>query len=163
MVPLDHMAKVKDRLIFETKKMDAVAQRKANKEQKLRSKESQANKLAEKAKKKKEHFQAVEAWAESAQANRGRGLSDRDDGSAFFQSGGDSKKRARADEKFGRGGKRGRFKQNDPKDLNDMSSFNRRGNFGGIGTKKSTSSSKTKTGVGANRKGKRARDASRSR
>lgn len=163
---LDHMAKVKDRLIFETKKMEAVAQRKSNKEQKLRSKESHSNKLAEKAKKKRDHFQAVEAWAESAQANRGRGLADRDEGNAFFQS--PSKKRARADEKFGRGGggQRGRFKQNDPKALNDMSSFNRRGNFGGIGTKKSAAASggsKAKTGSGANRKGKRARDASRCR
>ena len=44
------MAKVKDRLIFENKKMEAVAQRKSNREQKLRAKESRTNKLVEKAK-----------------------------------------------------------------------------------------------------------------
>lgn len=175
------MAKVKDRLIYETKKMDAVAQRKSNKEQKLRSKESHSNKLAEKAKKKKDHFKAVEEWAESAKANRGRGrlLNDtgNDDGDAFFnnnksdnKSSSSRKQRVYADKKFGHGGKRGRFKQNDPKAANDMSGFNRQGNFGGMGTKKSSSATAASSakksggsGGGANRKGKRARDASRSR
>jgi rRNA-processing protein EBP2 len=156
------MAKVKDRLIFENKKMEAVAQRKSNKEQKLRAKESQSNKLAEKAKKKKDHFKAVEEWAQTAAANRGRGrLADNDNGEDFFnnKASPNNKKRQFADKKYGHGGKRGRFKQNDPKALNDMSGYNRQGNFGGMGTKKSAS----KTGAGANRKGKRARDASRSR
>ena len=70
------MAKVKDRLIFENKKIEAVAQRKSNKEQKLRAKESQANRLAEKAKRKKEHFQEVKEWANSAARNRGGALRD---------------------------------------------------------------------------------------
>ena len=43
--PLEHMARVKDRLIFENKKIEAVQQRKSNREQKLRSKEAQANKV----------------------------------------------------------------------------------------------------------------------
>lgn len=162
------MAKVKDRLIFETKKMDAVAMRKSNKEQKLRSKETQSNKLAEKAKKKKDHFKAVEEWAESARANRGRGrLADSDAGEARFNNppshgggGGGGKSRAHADRKYGHGGPRGRFKQNDPAALHDLSGYNRRGNFGGLGTKKSAAG---KPNAGANRKGKRARDASRSR
>merc|ERR1719215_1267276 len=72
----DHMAKVKDRLIFENKKMEAVAQRKNNREQKLRAKESQANKLAEKSRRKKEHFQQVEEWANSVARNRGGALQD---------------------------------------------------------------------------------------
>ena len=158
----EHMAKVKDRLIFETKKMEAVAQRKANKEQKLRAKESHSNKLAEKSKRKKDHFKAVEDWAQSAAQNRGKRLSDKDDVDSFFnQRGGTgpNKKRQTADKKYGHGGKRGRFKQNDPKSLNDMSGFNRNGNFGGVGTKKT---SKGGSGAGANRKGKRARDARRS-
>lgn len=166
---IDHMAKVKDRLIFETKKMDAVAQRRSNKEQQLRAKEKQSNRLAEKSKRKKDHLQAVDDWAKSAAQNRGsatreddqaylgkmdnkRGWTDRD-GSMQF---GPNKKRMAADKKHGFGGKKGRFKQNDPKSLNDMSSFNPKGNFGGLG-------SKSKGGSGANRKGKRARDASRSR
>ena len=161
------MAKVKDRLIFETKKMDAVAQRKANKEQKLRVKEKQANKIAEKAKQRKEHFQAVDEWAKSAAQNRGSAV--REDDEAFLgkmknkrgwidRDGtlqhGPNKKRMAADKKYGFGGKRGRFKQNDPKSLNDLSGFNPKGNFSGLG-------SKSKGGPGAKRKGKRARDAAR--
>ncbi|OEU16528.1 eukaryotic rRNA processing, partial [Fragilariopsis cylindrus CCMP1102] len=61
----DHMANVKDRLIFENKKIEAVASRKSSKEQKLRAKESNSNRLAEKAKRKKDHFQEVEEWANS--------------------------------------------------------------------------------------------------
>jgi rRNA-processing protein EBP2 len=162
------MAKVKDRLIFETKKMDAVAQRKSNKEQKLRAKEKHANKLAEKAKRKKEHFKAVDDWAKTAASSRGGALQDDDvtnlgrmekrkgwtDRDGNLQTG-PNKKRMVADKKFGHGGTRGRFKQNDPKTLNDMSGFNPRGNFSG-GTK-------SKGGSGANRKGKRARDATRAR
>jgi rRNA-processing protein EBP2 len=164
------MAKVKDRLIFETKKMDAVAQRKSNKEQKLRAKEKHANKLSEKAKRKKEHFKAVDDWAKTAASSRGGALQDHDD-DAFLTNMGDkrkgwtdrdgnlqtgpNKKRMTADKKYGHGGKRGRFKQNDPKSLNDMSGFNPRGNFSG-GTK-------SKGGSGANRKGKRAREAGRAR
>eukprot|EP00544_Gedaniella_sp_CCMP2646_P006865 CAMPEP_0202497490 /NCGR_PEP_ID=MMETSP1361-20130828/22979_1 /ASSEMBLY_ACC=CAM_ASM_000849 /TAXON_ID=210615 /ORGANISM="Staurosira complex sp., Strain CCMP2646" /LENGTH=333 /DNA_ID=CAMNT_0049129103 /DNA_START=6 /DNA_END=1007 /DNA_ORIENTATION=+ len=147
----DHMAKVKDRLIFEAKKMDAVAQRKSNKEQKLRAKEKRANKVAEKAKRKKDHFKAVDEWAKTAASNRGGALVDDDD--EHFN--GQNKKRMSADRKYGHGGKRGRFKQNDRKSLDDMSGFNPRGNFHG--------GSKSKKGSGANRKGKRARDAARSK
>ncbi|KAL3945861.1 MAG: hypothetical protein SGBAC_000012 [Bacillariaceae sp.] len=151
----DHMAKVKDRLIFESKKMEAVAQRKGNREQKLRAKESQANKLAEKSRRKKEHFQQVEEWANSVAKNRGGAL--QDDADERYLNRGPSKKRQNADHKFGFGGKRGRFKQNDRASHNDTSGFNPRGNFPG-GMKKSAKSS-----GGADRKGKRARDASRSR
>jgi rRNA-processing protein EBP2 len=163
------MAKVKDRLIFETKKMDAVAQRKSNKEQKLLSKEKQSNKLAEKSKRKKDHFAAVDDWAKTAAQNRGpalreddnanlgkmntkRGWKDRD---GNIQEG-PNKKRMTADTKYGFGGKKGRFKQNDPKAKNDMSGFNPKGNFSGSGTK-------SKGGAGAKRQGKRARDAGSSR
>ena len=155
-------------MIFETKKMDAVAQRKSNKEQKLRSKEKHANKIAQKAKQKRDHFKAVDEWAKTAASSRGGAL--REDDSAYLgqmekrrgwtdRDGnlqtGDNKKRAALDKKYGHGGKRGRFKQNDKKSLNDMSGFNPRGNFSG--------GSKSKGGSGSNRKGKRARDAVRSR
>ena len=164
------MAKVKDRLIFETKKMEAFEQRKSNKEQRLRAKEARANKAIEKAKAKKDHLKAVDDWAKDAAANRIPGaIRDDDDYQLSRLSGGSNKKRQRADAKYGYGGKRGRFKQNDAKTLNDMSGFNPRGNFGGMGTK----SGKHKGGGGAGggggggggakRKGKRARDAARSR
>lgn len=156
------MAKVKDRLIFETKKIEAVAQRKTNKEQKLRARESQANRLAEKAKRKREHFQQVEDWANSVAKQRGSALQDNMD--EQFLSGrnrkGPNKKRQAADRKFGFGGKKGRFKQNDRQSMNDMSGFNHKGNFAG-GMKRTSAS--IKSGSGANRPGKRARDAKRAR
>jgi rRNA-processing protein EBP2 len=183
------MARVKDRLIFETKKMDAVSARKTNKEQKLRSKEAKSNKLDEKAKRKKDHFRAVEEWAETAKANRGQSLDDRENVDSHFdkknrkmQGGGKNNgKREWADKKYGYGGPRGRFKQNDPASQNDMSSYNPRGNFPG-GTKYTSSMSSSKNnnnnnnsngkrkrngpgagaGAGANRPGKRSRDAKRS-
>jgi len=151
------MARVKDRLIFETKKIEAVAQRKSNKEHKLRAKEAHANKLAEKSKRKKDHFKAVEEWAQTAAAQRGRPVDDKSFLRDLDGKKGPNKKRQLADKKYGFGGKRGRFKQNDPSTLNDMSGYNPRGNFPG-GTKKTA-----KTGTGANRQGKRARDASRAR
>ena len=154
---LDHMAKVKDRLIFENKKMEAVAQRKTNREQKLRAKESHANKLAEKSRRKKEHFQQVEEWASSAAKHRGSAL--QDDADEMYLNRGPNKKRQNADRKFGHGGKKGRFKQNDRAGMNDMSGFNPRGNFPG-GMKRTANN---KGGTGANRQGKRARDANRSR
>lgn len=154
----DHMAKVKDRLIFENKKMEAVAQRKSNKEQKLRAKESHANKVAEKSKRKRDHFQQVEEWANSVAKNRGSALQD-DADEVFLKNRQPGRKRQNADEKYGHGGKRGRFKQNDRSTLNDQSGFNPRGNFAG-GMK---ISGKGKGGAGADRKGKRARDAGRNR
>jgi rRNA-processing protein EBP2 len=166
----DHMAKVKDRLIFETKKIEAVAQRKSNKEQKLRAKESHSNKLAEKAKRKRDHFQAVDEWAQSAASKRGRTLNDDEDGGYLNAMSGSSgkklpnKKRMVANKKFGFGGRRGLFKQNDSKTLNDTSSFNPRGNFaGGMKHTAKSASAGGGSGSGAKRKGKRARDAGRSK
>lgn len=169
----DHMAKVKDRLIFETKKMDAVAQRKSNKEHKLRAKETQANKAAEKAKRKREHFASLDDWATSSAAKRGRrALDDGEDEDrlrSFGQGGGgrsgNSNKRLAADKKFGFGGKKGRFKQNDRKTLNDTSSFNPRGGSFSGGKKKVSAHKAGGSGGGSNsnkRPGKRARDAKRS-
>ena len=131
--------------------MEAVSQRKANKEQKLRAKESRANKLAEKSKRKRDHFNAVEDW-KSARGSEDA-LMESLDGKKR------NRKRAIADKKYGFGGKRGRFKQSDPKSKNDISAYNPRGNFEG-GMKKSH---KSYGGSGANRRGKRARDASKSR
>jgi len=159
----EHMASVKDRLIFENKKIEAVAQRKSNKEQKLRAKESHADRLAEKAKRRRDHFQEVEDWANSAAKNRGGVL--REDVDDYFLNNryngtGPSKKRQNSDKKFGYGGKQGRFKQNDRKSINNISAFNPRGNFAG-GMKKPYK--KDGSGAGASRPGKRARDAKRDR
>jgi rRNA-processing protein EBP2 len=149
------MAMVKDRLIFENKKIDAVSQRKSNKEQKLRSKESAANKVAEKLKRKKDHFKELDDWAASAKSNRG-GKDDEGGGDKPF-----NKKRMAADKKYGHGGKKGRFKQSSSEQKQDVSGFNPRGNF--AGGQKKTAGGSSGAGAGASRKGKRARDAGRSR
>jgi rRNA-processing protein EBP2 len=154
------MAKVKDKLIFEGKKMEAVQQRKSVREQKLRAKETHTNKLAEKSKRKRDHFQQVEEWANSAAKNRGGALQDDADEVFLKGRGANNKKRQVADKKFGYGGKTGRFKQNDRDSMNDISGYNPRGNFAG-GMKRT--GGKDKGGSGANRQGKRARDSSRSR
>lgn len=151
------MARIKDRLIFETKKMEAVAQRKANKEHKLRAKESQSNKLVEKAKRKKHHFQAVQDWAESAASQRGGAVNEKAD-EAFLRNmnKGPSNKRKNADKKYGFGGAKGRFKQNDSKNLSDMSGYKQKGSFEG-GKKRTSNASSSK------RPSKRARDGKRAK
>eukprot|EP00977_Amphora_coffeiformis_P001959 scaffold370_cov176-Amphora_coffeaeformis.AAC.36 len=150
----EHMAHIKDRLIFENKKMEAVAQRKSNKEHQLRAKEAQSNKFAEKAKRKKDHFKAVQEWAQTAASQRGGAVNEKAD-ETFLRNmnKGPNKKRQAADRKYGYGGKRGRFKKTDPATLNDMSGFNKRGNFAG-GQKRTSSAS-----AGSKRPGKRARTA----
>lgn len=150
----DHMSKVKDRLIFEGKKIEAFEQRKSNREQKLRQKEAHSHRLSEKSKAKKQHIQAVDDWAKSAAANRLGGGKVRDDDDEYLNriKAGPSKKRQNFDKKYGHGGKRGRFKQNSSKDLNDMSGFKPKGSFAG-GMK----------ATATKRKGKRARDASKAR
>jgi hypothetical protein len=147
------MAKVKDRLIFEGKKMDAFSQRKSNKEQKLRAKEKHAHRLSEKAKSKKQHLADVDDWAKSAASNRVGGGKVRDDDEDMLSrmKRGQEKKNGQ-DKKYGFGGKTGRFKQNDPKTKNDMSGYNPKGNFSG-----------GKKAVGTKRKGKRARDSTKAK
>ena len=64
MVKTDHhMAMVKDWLLFEKKKIDAVEQRKSNKEQKFRLKKSCANQLAKKLRKRKQSIMESQNWA----------------------------------------------------------------------------------------------------
>jgi len=149
----DHMAKVKDRLIFESKKIEAFESRKSNHEQKLRAKEANAHRLLQKAKARKKHMEGVEEWAKSSASNRlcnGR-IHDDDDYQLKKIGVGDNKRRMAMNKKYGYGGKQTRFKQNDRKSLNDMSGFNP---YAG---KNSSRSAEGK------RKGKRARDAARAR
>ena len=173
----DHMAKIKDRLIYETKKMDAVQRRKSNKEHTLMAKERNAHRLAEKAKSKKAHMSAVDDWKKDVERNRsGRfvGDSQEDDGRLRGMmggrgggGGGPNKRRESANKRYGFGGKTDRFKQNDQKTLNDMSGFNPRGGFAGGGRKTPGGSGggkkRSNSGGGKKRPGKRARDSARSR
>ena len=157
----DHMAKIKDRLIFETKKMEAVERRKSNKAQTAMAKERHAFRIAEKSKQKKEHMAALNDWKKNTERNRsnmGGKVNDWQDDEDQLR-GMSGKKRMAANKKYGFGDKRGgRFKQNDKRTLNDMSDFKPRGGFGGIGQKSSGGKGK---GKGKKRPGKRARDAKR--
>jgi len=153
----DHMAMVKDRLIFEGKKMEAFEQRKSNRELKLRAKESHAHRIVEKAKSKKKHMQDVDDWAKNAASNRAGGgrVRDDDDDAYLNKMGvGPNKKRQGMNSKYGFGGKSSRFKQNEKSSVNDMSGYNPRGGGGSMGKS---------SGGGDKRKGKRARDASKAR
>jgi len=156
------MAKVKDRLIFETKKISAFEQRKANAEHKLRAKEVRQHKTSEKNKRKKQHMEEVSEWAKSAAQNRGSARSDDEDKQFLTGMGKNplekSAKRQAMDKKYGHGGKKGKFKQMDKKTINDMSSFNPRGNFASGGMKKKSSMKKNK---GAERPGKNKRMAAK--
>jgi hypothetical protein len=109
---------------------------------------------SEKAIAKRQHMKDVEDWANSAKSNRVGAGKVRDDDEEYLAriGNGPNKKRLAANKKYGYGGKRGRFKQNDPKALNDMSAYNPKGNF--AGGKKTTTKK---------RKGKRARDAAKSK
>ena len=147
----EHMAKVKDRLLFESKKIEAFEKRKSNKEYKLRAKEARENKLMAKHKAKKDHMKAVSDWAKNAAENRVSGRVGDDDDEQYL-----SNMYSSGRKKQGRGEKRMRYRPNDKRAMNDMSQFNPRGNFSG-GTKSS------KKGNGTKRAGKRARDAARSR
>lgn len=165
------MAKVKDRLIFETKKIAAFEQRKANKEQKVRAKEVRQHKTLEKNKRKRQHLEQVNEWAKVAAQNRGNNNDDiiekqflnrmSNSGGSNHQPPVKSSKRIAMDKKYGFGGKRGKFKQMDKKTINDMSSFNPRGNFAAGGMKKKNIGNKKNQG--ANRPGKTKRMVARQR
>lgn len=132
------------------------------------AKERAAHRIAEKSKAKRAHMSAVEDWKKNAEQGRGRlggrvQDMDADEDQLRGLGGGANKKRMAADKRYGFGGKRGRFKQNDAKDLNDMSGFKVRGSFAG-GQKISNNAygkGKKGGGGGSKRPGKRARDARR--
>lgn len=166
----EHMAKVKDRLIFEGKKITAFEQRKSAKEQSVRSKEEVEMRSKLKAKSKKDNLQKVQEWAKVAKGDRLKGIKDDDDERRFAavglrdDKGGDKNwKRVKANEKFGRGGPTGRFKQNlDKKELNDFSKYNPRGgSFAGGQKSSKTTGFQKKPGGSKGREGKRARDSKR--
>lgn len=135
------------------------------------AKERHAHRLSEKSKQKKAHMSAVEDWKKNAERGRsGLGGKVREDDEDQLRGmgggGGDNKKRMAANKRYGFGGQRSRFKQNDSKTLNDMSGYNPRGGFGGVGQKSQGGGGGKKKGGGGGgnkRQGKRARDAARSR
>jgi len=153
----DHMRKVKDRLVFESKKINAFEQRKTNRETKLRSKENKNKALETKNEYKREHFRGLKSWEKDSKGRGSGAINDGDDEGRFkrfFDNGDDNNpKRRAADRRYGSGAgkKKGHFKQADKKALNDFSDFKKNNKKG-----KGASSSS-----GDKRPGKRARDSKR--
>lgn len=146
-----HMAKVKDKLIYEQKKIAAVEERKKSQAHRKVAKELQAEKVKQRTQQKKDTLDAVKQW-KKRKAGDSKGLQDTDDQqledimrgdgdvNAFGKrkrgaDGGndrrDSKKprvhvnkgRETRDKKYGFGGKKRGLKHNSRESTNDMSRF----------------------------------------
>lgn len=75
-----HMAKVKDKLIYEQKKMTAVDERKKSQAHRKVAKEVQADKVKQRAQQKKETLDAVKQWKKRKNSDKnGLGGDDKDD------------------------------------------------------------------------------------
>jgi rRNA-processing protein EBP2 len=145
-----HMAKVKDKLIYEQKKIAAVEERKKSQAHRKVAKELQAEKIKQRTQQKKDTLDAVKQW-KKRKAGDSKGLQDTDDqqlenimrGEGDVNSFGkrkrgadgndhrDSKKprvnlnkgREARDKKYGFGGKKRGLKNNSRESTNDMSRF----------------------------------------
>ncbi|KAG6967659.1 hypothetical protein JG688_00006194 [Phytophthora aleatoria] len=136
-----HMAKVKDKLIYEQKKITAVEERKKSQAHRKVAKEVQAEKIKERNQQKKDTLEAVKQWKKRKGNDKRGGLKDDDDteldsivsGKRKHAGGGDrdgankkprvNKTREAKNAKFGFGGKRRHAKSNTKESTNDMSSF----------------------------------------
>jgi rRNA-processing protein EBP2 len=130
-----HMARVKDRLIFEQHKLDAFEQRKERQTQGKFAKAKASKQAEDKAARKKENIEAVDKWRKDTKERRKGALGDDDDKELdrLMQAGddeakakdGQSRKRKADDRKYGFGGvKNKKFNRNDDKSLNNTRSFN---------------------------------------
>lgn len=142
-----HMAKVKDKLIYEQKKITAVEERKKSQAHRKVAKEIQAEKLKQRTQQKNDTLDAVKQWKKRKNSDKNGLIDDkndeqlesivsennsnkrkRDDG-GNAKGGSDSKKprvnhmRESKDKKFGFGGKKRFAKRNDKESTNDFSQF----------------------------------------
>lgn len=166
---------MKDRLLFEQKKITAVEERRKAQENRKFAKALKSHKAKEKTEDKKRTLDAVKEWQKQSKAKRGGGqslLPDRDEGLEDIlegrggggggqhqqQRGGKpkpNKKRQAKDKKYGFGGPKRKLKQADSKSLNDFSGFNpKKGKVFGSGARR-------KGPGGKNRPGKTARNKAR--
>ncbi|KAG7391105.1 putative rRNA-processing protein EBP2 [Phytophthora pseudosyringae] len=135
-----HMAKVKDKLIYEQKKITAVEERKKSQAHRKVAKEVQAEKIKERNQQKKDTLEAVKQWKKRKGNDKRGGLKDDDDNELDSivsgkrkHAGGDrdgaskklraNKAREAKDAKFGFGGKRRHAKSNTKQSTNDLSGF----------------------------------------
>ena len=130
-----HMARVKDRLIFEQHKMDAFEKRKQRQTQAKFAKARGAELVQQKAAEKRENIEAVDKWREQNKDRRKGGLGDDDDrdmdkmlaarDEARDSAAGQSRKRKNSDRKWGFGGEKNKKStRNDEKALNNTRGFN---------------------------------------
>ncbi|KAF1326265.1 Rrna-processing protein ebp2, partial [Globisporangium splendens] len=138
-----HMAKVKDKLIYEQKKITAVEERKKSQAHRKVAKEIQAEKLKQRAQQKKETLEAVKQWKKRKNSDKNGLGDDNDEQLESIVSENNSNKRKRADDKndssskkprvnrareakdkkFGFGGKKRFAKRNSKESTNDFSQF----------------------------------------
>jgi len=160
-----HMAKIKDRLILEEKKIEALEARK------LRDLNRKYNKR-QTVSKKKSNGDVDDGDEIKGRRGRGRNKDEANgerQGSSSLREGGPSRKKMIMDKKYGFGGKeRRKSKLNDAKSLNDMSTYNPKAgkggrSFGVRGGERSGSAGKGRAKkAGGNRPGKASRDKQRS-
>jgi rRNA-processing protein EBP2 len=150
-----HMLKIKDKLLFEKKKIEEAEERRKMRENKKISKQVQAQKIREREKKKKDEIESVKKWRKQREregfvkAEKGNdifGFEDGDDEvydkvrkkrpgvAPSDRSGGKSKGKSKArekrDSKFGFGGRKALKKQNTVETTNDFRGLNK-GEIGG--------------------------------
>lgn len=151
-----HMLKIKDKLLFEKKKIEEAEERRKMRENKKIAKQVQAEKLREREKKKKDEIESVKKWRKQrekdgfAKGEKGSnlfGFEGEEDDEVFDRvrkkrpgiapgdrSGGKNKGKSKArekrDSKFGFGGRKALRKQNTAETTNDFRGFNK-GEMGG--------------------------------
>lgn len=131
-----HMAKVKENVLFQQKKMEAFEQRKVRQSQLKYHKAVQADKTAEKSAAKKDRFKQIEDFRKEATKKRGSGLKDDDDELPDFKKGPNNKQKHK-DSKWGYGGVQKDKKKTDKRSLNDMGTYDpKRGKAGVKGGKR---------------------------
>ncbi|KAF0693859.1 Aste57867_15201 [Aphanomyces stellatus] len=176
-----HMARVKDKLIFEQKKINAVEERKKSQAHKKVAKELQSQKAKERLQEKNDTLDAVKQWKKRKNTNNASGVGEKDDDGSFEQMLEGSNKRKRDDDKagpnkkrnfkreaankkFGSGGKnKFTMKKNDRKSVNDFSQFKLGRNNEGVGKRGGGKGGAPKGGSGGAKGGKRPGKASRSK
>jgi len=131
-----HMAKIKDKLIFEQKKMEAFEQRKNRQSQKKFAKATASDLQRDKAAVKKTNIEEVTKWRKDNSERRKQGLADGDgeldnmldvenQGRANDAPESKSRKRKADDRKYGNGGiKNKKATRNDDRALENMRDFN---------------------------------------
>eukprot|EP00968_Pinguiococcus_pyrenoidosus_P021372 scaffold2771_cov252-Pinguiococcus_pyrenoidosus.AAC.8 len=147
-----HMARIRDKLEFETQKMQAFEQRKERQQGRKYAKEKQNAKKEERARQKRDALAEIATMGTDGMLDEDEVDIDQPALKKRRKDGAGSAKRRAKDKKYGFGGRKKHAKRADRKSLNDMSDFD---------PKRGKASAKSKKNAGANRPGKRARDAGR--